>query len=111
MDAGKANDALLDRHDMLHLCPDLRLAAVTRLGRFIELLIAPALPVGEFLHRGRRLADDLSLAGIGPIPPDACLLPVQQVFQYLRVVRIGGGGYHRVNLSAFAIRPSMDLHS
>ena len=66
--------------------------------------------MSEVLDGRRPAVDNLALAGISRITPQR-YLPVQQVFQHLRVVRSGRYGKHQVNLSGFAVHADMGLDS
>ena len=56
------------------------------------------------------LTNDVALALVGPIAPDAGLVSVQQVGQHRRVVHIGGRRHHGVDELALAVHADMRLH-
>ena len=67
--------------------------------------------VGEVLRVRRDRFDLLTLSGIGRVTPDPCLIAMQQVFDHLTIVGIGGRDRCRMNQAAFAVHPNRGLHA
>jgi len=107
-DLAKVKDALGCRNDILDFHADPRAGAATHFAYLDERQIAWYFSVGKILGTGHYAVHHSLLSGVGNITSHLRLIPMQQIYQYSRIVHIG---CRRVNLLAPVIRADMSLHA
>ena len=103
--------ALDHRETVLYLGPHPRLGAVSRLLCLIHHAAMPVAPVGEVLGARRMFANDIALAAISLVAPDAGFLSMQQIAHNCAVMHVRRRRHHRVNDLGFAVHAHMRLHA
>src|SRR5215831_19909304 len=106
----KAKHPLDDADGVLNLGPNPGLGPIPRLDPFIDPLAPAVTLVGEIPCSRCRRTYRISLAAIGLIAPDTCLLAMQQVRQRQCICRVRRRGQNRVDQLALAVHPHVHLH-
>lgn len=110
-DLGNPEDTLHDPKDMLGLRADFRLGTIAQPVGIRQRFMPAGFCLGKILCSGYAALNHIALAGIGRVTPDAYLISVQQLFQYPRVMDIGGRRRYRVYDLGLAVDANVSLHA
>lgn len=110
-DLGESKYTLHNPKDMLDLRSDFRLGTVAQSVVIRQRFMPAAFRLSKILGAGCATLNRFTLACIGRVAPDACLITVQQIPKYLRIVNIGGRRRHRMDDFGFAVDANVRLHS
>src|SRR5579863_602507 len=100
-----------DPDAVLNLRAHSGLVAVLLLDRLVDPLSPPVAAVDAVARPGSPRVDQISVALVGLVSPDAGLFPVQQVRQSQTVGYVRGRDEHRMNELVSAIYPQVRLHA